>query len=102
MAALPRLGFWQLASALRQADRVIAPDTGLLHLAVVLGVPVLGLYGSSDPVVAGLPEGAGRILRTGIACAPCRERACQRRQCMEELSPDFVFAVLLEGAAKES
>jgi len=102
VAALPRLGFWQLASALRQADRVIAPDTGLLHLAVVLGVPVLGLYGSSDPVVAGLPEGAGRILRTGIACAPCRERACQRRQCMEELSPDFVFAVLLEGAAKES
>ncbi|HEX9010989.1 MAG TPA: glycosyltransferase family 9 protein [Holophagaceae bacterium] len=88
--ALPRLGFWQLAAALRQADRVVAPDTGLLHLAVVLGVPALGLYGSSDPVVAGLPEGAGRVLRTGISCAPCRERACQRRQCLEELDPESV------------
>jgi ADP-heptose:LPS heptosyltransferase len=97
VAAFPRLEFWQLASALRQADRVVAPDTGLLHLAVVLGVPVLGLYGSSDPVVAGLPEGAGRVLRTGISCAPCRERACQRRQCMEELLPDGVVAALLEG-----
>ncbi len=96
VAALPRLEFWQLASALRQADRVVAPDTGLLHLAVVLGVPVLGLYGSSDPVVAGLPEGAGRILRTGISCAPCRERACQRRQCMEELPPDRVAVAVLE------
>ncbi len=95
VAALPRLEFWQLASALRQADRVVAPDTGLLHLAVVLGVPVLGLYGSSDPVVAGLPESAGRILRTGISCAPCRERACQRRQCMEELPPDLVAAAVL-------
>jgi len=88
--ALPRLGFWQLASALRQADRVVAPDTGLLHLAVVLGVPALGLYGSSDPVVAGLPPGAGRILRTDISCSPCRERACQRRQCLEALAPEWV------------
>ncbi|HEY3401224.1 MAG TPA: glycosyltransferase family 9 protein [Geothrix sp.] len=94
VSALPRLGFWQLASALRQADQVVAPDTGLLHLAVVLGVPALGLYGSSDPVVAGLPPGAGRILRTGISCAPCRERACQRRQCMEELMPEQVVAAL--------
>jgi ADP-heptose:LPS heptosyltransferase len=92
--SMPRLGFWQLASALRQADRVVAPDTGLLHLAVVLGVPALGLYGSSDPIVAGLPESAGRILRTDIACAPCRERACQRRQCMEELSPERVASAL--------
>jgi ADP-heptose:LPS heptosyltransferase len=81
---------------LRQADRVVAPDTGLLHLAVVLGVPALGLYGSSDPIVAGLPEGAGRVLRTDIACAPCRERACQRRQCMEELSPGRVASALFE------
>ncbi|WP_257306602.1 glycosyltransferase family 9 protein [Geothrix campi] len=94
VAALPRLGFWQLASALRQADRVVAPDTGLLHLAVVLGVPALGLYGSSDPVVAGLPPGAGQVLRTGISCSPCRERACQRRQCLEELTPEQVASAI--------
>ena len=94
MPALPALTFWQLASALRQADRVIAPDTGLLHLAVVLGVPVLALFGSSDPVVAGLPASAGVVLRTGISCSPCRERACQRRQCLEELRPEAVTAIL--------
>jgi heptosyltransferase-1 len=98
IAAIPRLGFWQLASVLRQADRVISPDTGLLHLAVVLGVPALGLYGSSDPVVAGLPMGAGRILRTGISCSPCRERACQRRQCLDELMPERISAAILDWA----
>ena len=92
--ALPKLGLWELAAALREADRVIAPDTGLLHLAVVLGVPTLGFYGGSDPVIAGLPEGAGAVLRTGIACSPCRERKCQRRQCLEELLPDQVAAHL--------
>lgn len=95
--ALPELPFWGLAAALRQAERVIAPDTGLLHLAVVLGVPVLGVYGSSDPIIAGIPEGSGEILRTGIACSPCRERRCQRRHCLEELDPETVAARMWTG-----
>ena len=92
--ALPKLGLWPLASALRQADRVVSSDTGLLHLAVLLGVPVTALFGPSDPVVAGLPDGAGKVLRTGIDCSPCRERQCQRRQCLEELEPEFVRKAL--------
>jgi ADP-heptose:LPS heptosyltransferase len=92
--ALPPLPWWQLASALRQADRVITGDTGLLHLAVLSGVPVTALFGPSDPGVAGLPEGTGSLLRTGIACSPCRDRACRRRQCLEELSPEQVAAAL--------
>jgi ADP-heptose:LPS heptosyltransferase len=92
--ALPRLRLWELASVLRQADLVVAPDTGILHLSVVLGVQVLGLYGSSDPVIAGIPPGSGRILRTGLPCSPCRERNCRRLQCMEELSPARVLAAL--------
>lgn len=94
--ALPSMGLWELAAALRQADRVVTPDTGLLHLSVLLGTPVLALFGSSDPVVSGLPEGAGAVLRTGIACSPCRERRCQRLQCLEELEPGRV-AAMLEG-----
>lgn len=99
VAALPELDWWRLASAVRQADRVIAPDTGLLHLAVALGVPTTALYGPSDPVVAGLPPGTGEILRTGIACSPCRERRCQRRDCLEGLEPDAVGARLLRASA---
>lgn len=94
VAALPPLPWWQLAAALRQADRVITGDTGLLHLAVLSGVPVTALFGPSDPLIAGLPEGTGALLRTGIACSPCRDRACQRRQCLEEIAPDQVIASL--------
>jgi len=92
--ALPPLPWWQLAAALRQADRVITGDTGLLHLAVLCGVPVTALFGPSDQVIAGLPDGVGALLRTGIACSPCRDRACRRRQCLEELEPEQVIASL--------
>lgn len=94
--ALPPLPWWHLAAAVRQADRVITGDTGLMHLAVLLGVPVTALLGPSDPLIAGLPEGAGTLLRTGIACSPCRDRACQRRQCLEELSPEWVSASMTQ------
>jgi ADP-heptose:LPS heptosyltransferase len=92
--ALPPLDLWRLAAALRQADRIVAPDTGLLHLAVVLGVQVVGVYGGSDPVVAGLPGGAGTLVRTGIDCSPCRERECRRRQCLEDLDPERVAGII--------
>ncbi len=92
--ALPPMPWWSLAAALRQSDRVVTGDTGLLHLAVLCGVPVTALFGPSDPVIAGLPEGAGTLLRTGIACSPCRDRACRRRQCLEDLTPEQVVSVL--------
>ena len=85
-AAHGRCGNWPPPCARRTGSWRRTP--GLLHLAVVLGVPVVGVYGGSDPVVAGLPEGAGIVLRTGIECSPCRERQCQRRQCLEDLEPE--------------
>lgn len=94
--ALPELEWWHLAGAIRQADLVVAPDTGLLHLAVVLGVRAVALFGPSDPVVAGIPREAGRVLRTAIDCSPCRERACQRRECLEALAPEAVASAILD------
>lgn len=95
--ALQPQGWWHLAAAVREADHVITPDTGLLHLAVLAGVPVTALFGPSDPVVAGIPEGTGRVLRTGLDCSPCRERACQRRQCLTELPPEQVLSAVLQA-----
>ncbi|MDR1841231.1 MAG: hypothetical protein LBQ86_04815, partial [Holophagales bacterium] len=92
--ALPALPFWELASVIRTVDRVIVGDTGLLHLAILLGVQVTALMGPSDPVVSGIPSGCGVIVRIGVECSPCRERRCLRRSCMEYLQMDKVLATL--------
>lgn len=39
----------QLQAILSAADVVIAPDTGPAHMAAATGVPVIGLYASSNP-----------------------------------------------------
>ena len=39
----------QLLAVLKQAQLVIAPDTGPAHMAVTVGTPVVGLYAHSNP-----------------------------------------------------
>jgi ADP-heptose:LPS heptosyltransferase len=78
----------QLAALLAEADLLVAADTGPLHLGGAVGVPVLGLYGASDPHRNG-PYGANRALSIGLPCSPCwRRRDCPfDLRCMRELTP---------------
>lgn len=43
----------QLLALLQQARCLIAPDTGPAHMATVAGIPVIGIYASSNPLRTG-------------------------------------------------
>jgi heptosyltransferase-1 len=53
----------ELISLMRRASLVIAGDTGPLHLAAALEIPVVGLFGPTDPVRNGPYGTPSRILR---------------------------------------
>lgn len=61
-----------VASVIANLDAVIAPDTGILHVAGALGVPVLGLFGSTDGALR-MREYAGHYTATNrfVTCGPC-------------------------------
>jgi ADP-heptose:LPS heptosyltransferase len=92
--ALPRLPFWELASVVKTASRVLVGDTGLLHLSVLLGVKVTALMGPSDPLISGIPQGMGTIVRANVECSPCREKKCLRLCCLWQLQVSQVLATL--------
>jgi heptosyltransferase-1 len=57
-AVVPRrMTLAELARLASKARCVVGVDTGLAHLAVALGVPVVGLYRGSDPALTGLYAG---------------------------------------------
>ena len=41
----------QLAALIAACDLLIAPDSGPLHVAALVGTPCLGLFGPTDPAV---------------------------------------------------
>ncbi len=53
----------QLIALIRRAKLCVGGDTGPLHLAAALGVPVVGLYGPTDPARNGPVGSANIVLR---------------------------------------
>jgi heptosyltransferase-1 len=66
----PRMSIEEAAGLVGHAAAVIGVDTGLMHLAAALGVPVVGVFCDSEPLDA-QPLGAGRTAyRGGVGTPP--------------------------------
>jgi lipopolysaccharide heptosyltransferase II len=92
----------QLMDELRTCDLLVTNDTGTMHLAAHLGVPVVALFGSTEPGLTG-PLGSGhRILRHHVECSPCFLRDCPFDfRCMKAIEvPEVVAAIEATLAAQ--
>ncbi|MBV9008986.1 MAG: lipopolysaccharide heptosyltransferase II [Verrucomicrobia bacterium] len=66
----------QLIAELRECDLLLTNDTGTMHLGALLQVPVIAIFGSTEPRKT-MPLGAGhRVLRHHVECSPCFLREC--------------------------
>lgn len=97
-----------LVEAVRGLDRLVTPDTGIMHLAAALGVPVLAFFLSSALAHETGPYGVGHtvVQADGLPCLPCLESApcpfgvrCLRP--FEEEGLLGALPALLDGRASE-
>lgn len=89
------------AACLARLDAVVSNDTGLLHVAVAVGVPVVALFG---PTVREFgffpPEDRNRVLEVeDLSCRPCAVHGGPRCpqghfRCMLDQEPGSVAAAL--------
>jgi lipopolysaccharide heptosyltransferase II len=86
----------ELIEELRGCRTLLTNDTGTMHLAALLGVPVVAVFGSTEPALTG-PLGNGHtIVRHHVECSPCFLRECPIDfRCMKEITvPEVVNAVM--------
>ena len=94
-AAIDLTGKTTLAQAIGLIARCrlfITNDSGLMHVASALGVPLVAIFGSTDPLRTGPLSKNSRVLYKSIPCAPCLKTECpDDRKCMELITVDEVF-----------
>ena len=72
-----------LAALFARSRLYLGGDTGPMHVASLVGTPVLQLLGPTDPVEnAPWPGTPSLTLRVPVACSPCR-RGCAAALCMQ-------------------
>jgi heptosyltransferase-2 len=85
-----------LAAVLSLASTCVSNDSGAMHLAAAVGVPIVGIFGSTDeratsPLAhAGVPA---EIVTNPVWCRPCMLRECPiDHRCMSGIEPARVLA----------
>jgi heptosyltransferase II len=86
----------ELADALCGIHALLTNDTGTMHLADFLGVPLVALFGSTEPRLTGPRRPTSSVLRHHVPCSPCFLRQCPIDfRCMNSLAPEKVAGAVM-------
>ena len=87
----------KVMSLIKRCDCFITNDSGPMHIASALRVPVVAIFGPTHPKLGFAPVGSKNVvLCADVRCSPCSlhgEKRCSKkyRFCMDLIEPDMVI-----------
>jgi len=100
--ACGKFSLTQSASIIRQATKVITPDTGLMHIAAAFNKPIISIWGNTIPEFGMYPylplknpSNSTMFEVSGLSCRPCSKigfEACPKKhfRCMELIDENHI------------
>lgn len=81
-----------LVALLSLCDGFAGNDSGAMHVAAALGIPTVGIFGSTDPERTGPRGPRVAVLRQPLECSPCLARTCRfgHYDCLQAISAEAV------------
>lgn len=91
----------EAVALLSLCDGFAGNDSGSMHVAAALGVPAVGIFGSTNPHRTGPLGPKTAVLHESLPCSPCLERTCRfgHYDCLRRITaPSVVEALRRLGA----
>lgn len=90
----------ELAMVMSTCSGLVSVDTGLGHLANAMGLPMIGLFGPTNPALTGPLGSHSKVLVSDKPnCIPCLKKQCRYMveegnicpPCFEDMKPELVW-----------
>ena len=92
MANLTDESLRTISLVIKQAQLFVGIDSGFMHVASSLDIPVVALFGPTDPFYVGPQNQRSIVVRNeSLDCIPCYLQNCEHRNCMKKLTVETVF-----------
>ena len=87
-----KTGLKELIAVINKAEFFVCNDTGPMHIAAALNIPVFAVFGPANPFRTGPYGDNHTVIQRDMDCIPCyAKKPCSHFKCMEELSVDQVY-----------
>jgi lipopolysaccharide heptosyltransferase II len=101
VSACDRLGIGELLGFLRRCTLAVSNDTSVMHLAALVGTPVVALFGATSPLQYG-PQDPEKhlVMYQDLYCSPCvtnynlKVSNCSDAVCMRGMTVDHVLEAM--------
>lgn len=92
----------ELLETIRLSSLMICNDSGPMHIAAALGVPVAAMFGPTDPALTGPYCEKKSVFVPEIACNRCFLRYCKDSRCHDSIDPEAVAGASFNLLSKRS
>ncbi|RJQ66790.1 MAG: lipopolysaccharide heptosyltransferase II [Desulfobacteraceae bacterium] len=90
-----RTSLTQAMALISRCDAFVTNDSGLMHVGAALDIPLVAIFGSTNPKTTGPFSRKACVVRKEIPCSPCLQSHCPTDfRCMEEIGVDEVMRVV--------
>jgi heptosyltransferase-2 len=95
----------ELMALLSHCGFLVTNDSGPMHIAAALGVPLVAIFGPTDWRATSPWTSRARVVRVDVDCSPCSRRECDRvHVCMLGITADMIASAargLMEESSRE-
>ncbi len=87
-----KTGLKDLVALISRAEFFICNDTGPMHIAAALDIPVFAVFGPANPVRTGPYGSIHTVIQKKLCCSPCyAKKPCTDFMCMNGISVEDVL-----------